>query len=255
MNMVLYCWRKPQHLGKTPWIHTDNTLTPNRKAHWDLNWWPSCYEAAMLMVVPPNSLLPRCILHIPFFSLKRTCRGKSTSMIPNLFHWFLEASPPSLYSIQMSSQWPFTSDLRLLIMVVATNDEEEKKRPFSCMGTFLASIRKQSAFAKWKQAFIQEHKKSDQRQERKQHNMINTTTSQPPDPWEIFENTIKHWEQTNMSIKAWSLWNVEKIRILAVVKMSFVTSHWRQNRRGVFINVLWFYWITPVLFLAKVLLC
>ena len=37
---------------------------------------------------------------------------------------------------------------------------------------------------------------------RKQHNTINTTTSQPYDPGEIFENTIKHQEQTNMSIKS-----------------------------------------------------
>lgn len=47
-----------------------------------------------------------------------------------------------------------------------------------------------------------EHKKSDQRQVRKQQNIINTTASQPYDPTEVFENTIKHQEQTNMSIKS-----------------------------------------------------
>lgn len=31
----------------------------------------------------------------------------------------------------------------------------------------------------------------------------------------------------------------------------FVITHWRQNRAGVFINVLQFYWITPILFLEK----
>lgn len=40
--------------------------------------------------------------------------------------------------------------------------------------------------------------------------MINTTTSQPYDPGEMFENTIKHQEQTNMSIKALRLWNPEE---------------------------------------------
>lgn len=117
-------------------------------------------------------------------------------------------SEASTCRMKMPAWWPFTSDLRHLIMAVATNDEGKKS--CSCTGPFLASIRNQSAFAKWKQAFIQEHKKSDQRQVRKQHNMINTTTSQPYDPWEIFENTIKHREQTNMSIKASRLWNPEK---------------------------------------------
>lgn len=87
--------------------------------------------------------------------------------------------------------------------------------------------------------------------------MINTTTTQPYDPWEILENAIKHREQTNMSIKALCLWNPGKlktIRMLAVLEKCFVTTHWSGSRTGIFINVFGFYLISLVLFIEKVLL-
>ena len=135
--------------------------------------------------------------------------------------------------------------------VAATNDEGKKSH--SCTGPFLASIRNQSAFAKWKQAFIEDQKKSDERQVRKQHNMMNTTTSQPSDQWERFENTIKRQEQTNMSIRALCLWQTQKKRV-PVVENVLCKNSLKTEKNCIFINVLWFYWITLVLyFLTNVL--
>lgn len=141
----------------------------------------------------------------------------------------------------MSARWPFASDLMCHIMAVGTNDEGEVVQLHR---TISSSIRKQCAFAKWKQAFIQEHKKSDQRQARKQQNMINTTTRQPYDPGEMLENTIKQWEQTNMSIKAWRLWNGGKKQKLC--NNSLKTEQSRHIYKCA--SVLW---ITPILFLEK----
>lgn len=66
-------------------------------------------------------------------------------------------SEASTRRVLMSAIWPFTFHSRHLLMVAAANDEGRKS--CRCTGPYFSSIRNQSAFAKWKQTFIQEHDK------------------------------------------------------------------------------------------------
>lgn len=91
--------------------------------------------------------------------------------------------------------------LPVITVVVATNADfkkkERKKKVQSPRTIFSLSWKLRVHLLNENRHLIKS--KSDQRQVRKQCNMINTTTSQLHDPWEIFESTIKCWEQTNTS--------------------------------------------------------